>query len=268
MADETGTKHDVIKLSRHVLNRAASNRTVSKQECMALLSGLDLVKCSETIETVSMSGQCRVQQGDKGTMHRRCENRDESLRHLSLDGFFHHVKNGNRSANHQIVVPHYVGGNSIPVYPANEEYAKTSLTIYKPWAKGSPPCDDATPVVDQFLLFLKDPDCPPGLRIPYERARHRHNEKRQHTEPTSSEVNVSDTHGLDQDIIELLQIVSTFNSAAADELPGQHKFERGVNYEWDKDRIDRVADNGESWLLDQVDNERSTTDIPSGKKHT
>ena len=79
---------------------------------------------------------------------------------------------------------------------------------------------------------------------------------------------MSNTHNLDQDIIELLQIVSTFNSAAADELPGQYNFERGVNFESDKDRIDRVADNGESWLLDQVDNERSTTDTPSGKKHT
>ena len=267
MADETGTKHDVVKLSRHILNRAASNRTVSKQECMVLLSGLDLVKCSERIETVSMSGQYRVQQGDKGTMYRRYESRHESLSHLSLNDFFHHVKNGNRSAEHQVVVPHYVGGNSIPVYPADEGYAKTSLTIYKPWTKGSPPFDNTTPVVDQFLLFLKDPKCPPGLCIAYERARHRHNKKRQHTEPTSSEVNVSDTCGLDSDIIELLQIVSTFNSAAADELPGQYHFERGVNYKWDKDRIDRVAEDGELWLLDQIEKERSITDITSGKKH-
>jgi hypothetical protein len=39
MSDDTGTRHDVIKLSHHLLNRAASNRTVSKQECMVLLGG-------------------------------------------------------------------------------------------------------------------------------------------------------------------------------------------------------------------------------------
>jgi hypothetical protein len=57
MADDTGAKHDVIHLSRHLLNCAATNQTISKQECMVLVGGLDLVKCSETIETVSISGQ-------------------------------------------------------------------------------------------------------------------------------------------------------------------------------------------------------------------
>jgi hypothetical protein len=50
MADDTGSKHDVIQLSRHLLNHAATNQTISKQECMVLVGGLDLVKCSETIE--------------------------------------------------------------------------------------------------------------------------------------------------------------------------------------------------------------------------
>ena len=50
MADDTGAKHDVIHLSRHLLNHAATNQTISKQECMVLVGGLDLVKCSKTIE--------------------------------------------------------------------------------------------------------------------------------------------------------------------------------------------------------------------------
>ena len=50
MSDDTGSQLDVIRLSRHLLNRAASNHAISKQECMVLLSGLDLVMCSESIE--------------------------------------------------------------------------------------------------------------------------------------------------------------------------------------------------------------------------
>lgn len=119
MADDTGSKHDVIRLSRHLLNRAATNRTISKQECMVLVGGLDLVKCSETIETVSISGQYRIQSGETNTVYKQYEKRPASLHHLSLDQFFDHMHNRGVNAT----VAHYVGGRSQPVYPATEGYA-------------------------------------------------------------------------------------------------------------------------------------------------
>jgi hypothetical protein len=88
MADDTGSKHDVIRLSRHLLNHAATNQTISKQECMLLVGGLDLVKCSETIETVSISGQYCIQPGKTNTLFKQYEKCPALLHHLSLDQFF------------------------------------------------------------------------------------------------------------------------------------------------------------------------------------
>jgi hypothetical protein len=73
MADDTGSKHDVIWLSRHLLNCAATNQTVSKQECMELVGSLNLVKCSETIVTVSISGQYCIQPGETNTFYKQYE---------------------------------------------------------------------------------------------------------------------------------------------------------------------------------------------------
>ena len=73
MSDDTGSQLDVIRLSRHLLNRAASNRTISKQECMVLLSGLDLVMCSESIEMVSITGSYRLQDGASSTFYSHYE---------------------------------------------------------------------------------------------------------------------------------------------------------------------------------------------------
>jgi hypothetical protein len=119
MADDTGSKHDVIWLSRHLLNHAATNQTISKQECMVLVGGLDLVKCSETIETVSISGQYHIQSGETNTVYKQYEKCPASLHHLSLDQFFDHMHN--RGVNATVL--HYVGGRSQPVYPATEGYA-------------------------------------------------------------------------------------------------------------------------------------------------
>jgi hypothetical protein len=87
MADDTGSRHDVIWLSRHLLNHAATNQTISKQECMVLVGSLDLVKCSETIETVSISGQFCIQSGKTNTVYKQYEKHPASLHHLSLDQF-------------------------------------------------------------------------------------------------------------------------------------------------------------------------------------
>ncbi len=145
LSDDTGTQHDVVKLSRHLLNRAASNRTVSKQECMVLLAGLDLVMCSETIETVSISGQYRIQEGKNTTIFKKYEQRLPHLHDLSLDAFFHHVKN---SKGGKLIIPHYVGGRSQPVYPATEGSCLQE-TIQSPYPRHGP-CHVASLIVAQW----------------------------------------------------------------------------------------------------------------------
>jgi len=47
------------------LNRSVANRTVSKQEAMCELGDLDLVICTESIETVSLSASIKIKYGEK-----------------------------------------------------------------------------------------------------------------------------------------------------------------------------------------------------------
>ena len=42
------------------MNRCTTQRTISKQECMVLVSGMPLVQCSENIQTVSISDSKRL----------------------------------------------------------------------------------------------------------------------------------------------------------------------------------------------------------------
>ena len=55
--DISGTTSDVKKVARKLLNKTTKNKVISKQECMCHLAKLDLFLCSESIETVSISGE-------------------------------------------------------------------------------------------------------------------------------------------------------------------------------------------------------------------
>ncbi len=55
--DIKGTSSDVKKIAKKLLNKTSKNKIISKQECMCHLAKLDLFLCSETIETVSISGE-------------------------------------------------------------------------------------------------------------------------------------------------------------------------------------------------------------------
>jgi hypothetical protein len=209
---------------------------------MVLLSGLDLVICSESIETVSISGSYRLEEGGKKsrTVVKSYENRHSSLYHLSLDQYFDKKKNSAKIGrdNCKIIIPHYVGGRSQPVFPATEGFAKATFIIHKPWHKGSKPFSDDEDVVAMFEHFVKSDECPVSVKIPYERMRYRHEQKR-NGEAVAKDMDVNDTRGCDEDLIEFLELAATFyqDGTGVDDLPTRYNFERGEDYEWDKDAI-------------------------------
>ena len=53
----SGTTNDVKRIARKLLNKTTKDKVISKQECMCDLAKLDLFLCSESIETVSISGE-------------------------------------------------------------------------------------------------------------------------------------------------------------------------------------------------------------------
>ena len=59
----------------------------------------------------------------------------------------------------------------------------------------------------------------------------------QHQEPVAGDMNESSTCGIDEDIIEMLQIAATFNAQNSDDLSGTYTFEKGESYEWDRDPL-------------------------------
>ena len=58
--DISGTTNDVKKIAKKLLNKTSKDKVISKQECMCHLAKLDLFLCSESIETVSISGEYRL----------------------------------------------------------------------------------------------------------------------------------------------------------------------------------------------------------------
>jgi hypothetical protein len=48
-------------------------------------------------------------------------------------------------------------------------------------------------------------------------------------------MNESSTHGINEDIIEMLQIAAIFNVQNSDDLLGTYTFEKSESYGWDRD---------------------------------
>ena len=95
------------------MNKAASKRLISKQEATVLLAELDLVHCSETIESVSISNSKQIRKGsDENTNKTFLEsymNRPESCVLMSLQEYYHYIRNNN--TNKKPIIPNFVGVN-------------------------------------------------------------------------------------------------------------------------------------------------------------
>ena len=229
--------NDVTRLSRHLLNRAASNRTIPKQECMVLLANLDLVLCSEIMETVSISGQYRIQDKANTTILQQYKKRPTALYHLSLDQYFHCKKNRDDGRNKKTIIPHYVGGRSQPTYPATDGYARATLIIHKPWTVDSEPYDKEEKVVATFEKFLKTPVCPLSVKLSYERMRWRYLEKLCGREAVAKEMQTSSLEGVDKDIIDILEIAATLNAPDGFDDLDEYNFDRGLDFDWSDEKI-------------------------------
>ena len=103
--EKEGGKGDVRTMARQLLNCSVKSRVISKQECMCLLIGLNLHDCSETIETVSISGEHKLGDGHvKTTILSKHARRSHSLRDLSMNQFFAHTKANSKKH----CMPHFI----------------------------------------------------------------------------------------------------------------------------------------------------------------
>lgn len=232
------------------MNRAAANRTISKQEAMILAAGLDLVDCSDVIETVSLSGSYRLSRdkSSRKTIVHKYANRDLSgpLAGLSLDQFYRELKHSN--ARGLTPIPHYVGGRSQPVYPVTSGYARAVLIIHKPWHESDPREDkDDISWIKEFEAFLEKPECPQTVKIPYERVKNRFIEKATHKEAVGEAMKEREVDEDDHETRELLDIVATFQQdVRPDDGMSAYKYHRGQDYDWGM-RVFKVSRKPTPW---------------------
>jgi hypothetical protein len=144
------------------------------------------------------------------------------------------MKNG-PSNNGKIVIPHFVGINGSPRFPINDNYAKQSLIVYKPW-RVYPQLDNWK---EEFNHFIHLPSTPVSCKLPYYRVMQRWYDKMAGYEPVASTVDHSSASISDDNkiLLSLLGLpgieVEQFDEAVL------KKLDRGLNFQWD--RIPRVS---------------------------
>ena len=71
----------------------------------------------------------------------------------------------------------------MPTYLPTEGYAEPVLILHVPWKNTFNEDKETRDYIDKFRSFLKNPICPVSVRIGYERAKARYQQKKQFVEP-------------------------------------------------------------------------------------
>ena len=236
-------------MTRKLLNRANNSRTISKQECMVLLSSLPLVCCSETIEAVSISDSERLQNSrnpnkrPSGFLGKYID-RPEEYEHYSLYEYFHKIKNPEGNPNHKTIIPHFTGCKINPVFPVTKTYMKSILLIYKKFHSleeiYTMTDDQIEKEFEQFVNNPKSPTnpdgCPARVATEYAEAVARYNNGTDFVDFT--EYDPEYLEHLEQLADEDQNLLTLMNSLSA---TAQHfietygeKFDRGLEFDWGK----------------------------------
>jgi hypothetical protein len=231
--DISGTKSDVKRIAKQLLNRTIRDKVISKQECMCHLAKLNLYLCSESIETVSISGEYRLQASggaNSTVLVKYAKREDTNCNEMSLHQYFHHLRNPPSSAihsNHKCVIPHYVGARTYQTYPPTEGYAKSVLIMHVPWRNTFNKQAEARNYVKEFKSFLESKRCPASVRIGYGRAKARHEKKKQFVEPTGRKETIfyeSFSTTLDDSVEKIVAIASTLGLTSAAHNQEENEF--------------------------------------------
>lgn len=217
------------------MNKAVTKRLISKQEANVLLADLDLCKCSETIENVSITNCKRISAvaedrstTTKKTFIQQYMSRHSSLEHLSLHQFFHNQRNNDKAK--QLILPNFVGLSGTPCYPVTSEYARHSLIVHSPWQIYPSHID----WISEFNQFINSLRAPISAKLTYQRVVQRYIDKMTHYEAKAHEVDHSSNpvSEEDQDIMFLAGLKGNdeFDSDDAIFL----SLEKGCDFEWDK----------------------------------
>ena len=227
-----------MKTVQKCLNKSISNRTITKQEAMCQVGKLPLVICSESIDTISLSGVVRVKETESYNYKTLISRYNTRTMHLdkSLHEYFHITKNHNPKKE---FVPHYVGGGGQPTYPVSKNYARVEMLKHIPWSKTNPlPEMNDTNILEIFEEFRRSDHCPISVNIALERAKHKiEMRKKGFKEPIGEEIEESQNidSDLDQETKDLVNLANNLSeqSNIFDSLE-QQGLDIGREYDWCK----------------------------------
>ena len=236
--DHLGDSSDIKRVCKQVMNKAVSKRIISKQEACVLLGELDLVHCTETICSVSISNSkaLRISDGADNsskngyqTFIDQYKKRPVQYERLTLQQYFN-LKNNNDPTKKKII-PHFVGVNGAPKYPVTHDYARHTLIVHKPWRTYPSP---QTNWIDEFETFIHSPECPVSARVGYERVMRRYIDRMTHYEPKATLVDHS-ANPISPDDTDLMIMLGLKHEDDYDEETAMFKqMHRGNEFVWDK----------------------------------
>ena len=159
--DVSGTTTDVKRIARKLLKKTSKDKVISKQECMCHLVKLDLFLCSESIDTVSISGEyrlCTSNEAKRSILVKYAKRDAPECSEMSFHQFFHHTKNiipSKIHKNHRWIIPHYVGARSYQTFPITEGYAKSVLILHVPWRNTFNEQEESRDYIEELKHFWK-----------------------------------------------------------------------------------------------------------------
>lgn len=237
--EATCDHNDVTMVTKKILNRATSNRIISKQEAVVMLGGLDMVRCSEIIDVKSVAGGEQVTAGENemAQNYRKLYLNRKTHKDLSMHDYYHATKNkGLHPNSRKYKIPHFVGVSGSPTYPITEAYAKATLIVYQPWNKLSD-IDDDRDWIGDFHRFIEDPNCPAIVKMPYERIKRRYICNMTHHEPTAKETNDNTNEASTEDLEIIASVSGGMHTLAIEEYDGDSLLKqanKGIDHDWSK----------------------------------
>jgi hypothetical protein len=231
MQETTGDLTELKSLCRHITNKSSSSRLISKPEASVLLGGLDLIACSDYIESVSISNNTKLtsvgQQNDKKNFLLAYQHRPAVFEDYSLhDYYIIHRQNvmGKKPA-----IPYYVGVKGYPTYPVTEGYARHVLIVYKPWRQ----YPNQASWLDEFNAFVNSSRCPKSATLSYNRVMRRYYDGTQFLEPTAS-ASTCDSKMTDDDAMVLLLAGLGLGDGEKYNDLDMDQIKRGIDFNWGK----------------------------------
>ena len=230
--DVTGSTNDVKRVARKLLNKTTKDKVISKQECMCHLAKLPLYLCSESFETVSISGEYRLcTSGEaKSSFLSKYAKRDTDWGHMSLHQYFHFKKNfasSRQPSSQKCIIPHIVGARSAPTYPPTEGYAKSVLILHEPWINTFNQQWESRDFINEFDVFLNSSKCPMSVKIGFEQVKARYEGKKQFVEPTDRKETTcyeSFSTTVDDSVKEIVALAGTLGLTCATNIQNGNEY--------------------------------------------